>query len=76
MRGLKAFRLAGAIRPWAQLLRRALTFVLDVTSTLRCRKMFHPCGSATLSSSESPSNVREGRDDRPSAALPLLSRDG
>jgi hypothetical protein len=34
MRGLKAFRFAGAIRTVAQLLRRALNFVLDVTSTL------------------------------------------
>jgi len=33
-RGLKAFRFAGAIRTWAQLLRRALTFVLDATYTL------------------------------------------
>jgi hypothetical protein len=34
MRGLKAFRFAGAIRTLAQLLRRALNFVLDVTHTL------------------------------------------
>lgn len=34
MRGLEAFRFAGAIRTVAQLLRRALYFVLDVTSTL------------------------------------------
>jgi len=34
LRGLKAFRFAGAIRTLAQLLRRALNFVLDVTSTL------------------------------------------
>ena len=34
MRGLKAFRFAGAMRTLAQLLRRALNFVLDVTSTL------------------------------------------
>jgi hypothetical protein len=33
MRGLKAFRFAGAIRTLAQLLRRALHFVLDVTYT-------------------------------------------
>jgi hypothetical protein len=33
MRGLKAFRFAGAIRVLAQLLRRALNFVLDVTYT-------------------------------------------
>ena len=33
MRGLKAFRFAGAIRTFAQLLRRALNFVLDVTYT-------------------------------------------
>jgi len=34
MRGLKALRFAGAIRTLAQLLRRALNFVLDVTYTL------------------------------------------
>ena len=34
MRGLQAFRFAGAIRTLAQLLRRALHFVLEVTSTL------------------------------------------
>jgi len=34
MRGLKAFRFAGAIRTLAQLLRRALNFVLDATYTL------------------------------------------
>jgi len=34
MRGLKAFRFAGAIRTLAQLLCRALHFVLDVTYTL------------------------------------------
>jgi hypothetical protein len=34
MRGLKAFRFAGAIRTLAQLLRRALNFVLDVAYTL------------------------------------------
>lgn len=34
MRGLKAFRFAGAIRTLAQLLCRALNFVLDVTYTL------------------------------------------
>jgi len=34
MRGLKAFRFAGAMRTLAQLLRRALNFVLDVTFTL------------------------------------------
>jgi hypothetical protein len=34
LRGLKAFRFAGAIRTVAHLLRRALTFVLDVTYTL------------------------------------------
>ena len=33
MRGLKAFRFAGAIRTLAQLLRRALNLVLDVTYT-------------------------------------------
>ena len=31
--GLKAFRFAGAIRTLAQLLRRSLNFVLDVTYT-------------------------------------------
>jgi hypothetical protein len=35
MRGLKAFRFAGAMRTLAQLLRRALNFVLDVTYTRR-----------------------------------------
>ena len=34
MRGLQALRCAGAIRTLAQLLRRALNVVLDVTSTL------------------------------------------
>lgn len=34
LRGLKAFRFLGAIRTVAQLLRRALQFVLDVTYTL------------------------------------------
>jgi hypothetical protein len=34
MRGLKAFRFAGAIRTLGQLLRRALNFVLDATYTL------------------------------------------
>jgi hypothetical protein len=34
MRGLKAFQFAGAIRTLAQLLCRALNFVLDVTYTL------------------------------------------
>jgi hypothetical protein len=34
MRGLKAFRFAGAIRTLAQLIRRALNFVLDVTYTV------------------------------------------
>jgi hypothetical protein len=34
MRGLKAFRFAGAMRTLAQLLRRALNFVLDATYTL------------------------------------------
>jgi hypothetical protein len=34
MRGLKAFCFAGALRALAQLLRRALTFVLDVSYTL------------------------------------------
>jgi hypothetical protein len=34
MRGLTSFRFAGAIRTLAQLLRRALNFVLDVTYTL------------------------------------------
>ena len=39
MRGLKAFRCAGAIRTLAQLLRRALNFVLDVTYTLNRRQL-------------------------------------
>ncbi len=34
MRGLKAFRFAGAIRTLTQLLRRALNFALDATYTL------------------------------------------
>ena len=34
LRGLQAFRFAGAIRTVAHLLRRALQFVLDVTYTL------------------------------------------
>jgi hypothetical protein len=34
MRGLKAFHFAAAIRVLAQLLRRALNFVLDATYTL------------------------------------------
>ena len=34
MRGLKAFRFAGAMQTLAQLLCRALNFVLDVTYTL------------------------------------------
>jgi hypothetical protein len=34
LRGLQAFRFAGAIRTLAHLLRRALTFILDVTYTL------------------------------------------
>ena len=38
LRGLKAFRFAGAIRTLAQLLRRALNFVLDVTYTLNKRQ--------------------------------------
>jgi hypothetical protein len=38
MRGLNAFRFAGAIRTLAQLLRRALNFVLDVTYTLGRRQ--------------------------------------
>jgi hypothetical protein len=38
LRGLKAFRFAGAIRTLAQLLRRALNFVLDVTYTLGRRQ--------------------------------------
>ena len=43
---------------------------------LRTRKMFQTCGSATLSESERTINAREGSDDHPSAALPLLPRDG
>ena len=34
MRGLQAFRFAGAMRTLAQRLRRAVNFVLDVISTL------------------------------------------
>ena len=34
LRGLKAFRFAGAIRTVAHMLRRAITFILDVTYTL------------------------------------------
>jgi hypothetical protein len=34
LQGLKAFRFLGAIRTVAQLFRRALQFVLDVTHTL------------------------------------------
>ena len=34
LRGLKAFRFAGAIRTVAHLLRRAVHFILDVTYTL------------------------------------------
>ena len=37
-------------------------------------KMFQTCGSATFSESESTINAREGSDDYPSAALPLLPR--
>src|SRR5215510_11183626 len=39
------------------------------------RKMFQSCGSATLSESGRTINTREGSDDHPSAALPLLPRD-
>jgi hypothetical protein len=39
LRGLQAFRFAGATRTLAQLLRRALNFVLDVTSTLSRRQL-------------------------------------
>jgi hypothetical protein len=42
MRGLKAFRFAGAIRTLAQLLRRAMNFVLDATSTLGKAPMAQP----------------------------------
>jgi signal transduction histidine kinase len=38
-------------------------------------KMFQTCGSATLSESGRTINAREGSDDHPSAALPLLPRD-
>src|SRR5262245_47885849 len=38
-------------------------------------KMFQTCGSATLSESERTSHAREGSDDQPSPALPLLPRD-
>jgi hypothetical protein len=41
MRGLKAFRFAGAIRTLAQLLRRALNFVLDATYTLSQSPVAH-----------------------------------
>jgi hypothetical protein len=39
LRGLGAFRFAGALRTLAQLLRQALNFVLDVTSTLNRRQL-------------------------------------
>jgi hypothetical protein len=42
MRGLKAFRFAGATRTLAQLLRRALNFVLDVTYTLGKMSLARP----------------------------------
>ncbi len=38
------------------------------------RKMFQTCGSATLSESVRTINAREGSNDHPSAALPLLPR--
>jgi hypothetical protein len=41
MRGLKAVRFAGAIRTLAQLLRRAMNFVLDVTYTVGKRPVAH-----------------------------------
>lgn len=41
MRGLKAFRFAGAIRTLAQLVRRALNFVLDTTYTLAKTSVAH-----------------------------------
>jgi hypothetical protein len=37
--------------------------------------MFQTCGSATLSESGSTLNAREGSDEHPRAALPLLPRD-
>jgi hypothetical protein len=37
-------------------------------------KMFQTCGSAILSQSGRTINAREGSDDHPSAALPLLPR--
>src|SRR5215216_6539779 len=37
-------------------------------------KMFQTCGSATLLKSGRTINVREGSNDYPSAALPLLPR--
>src|SRR4030095_3997856 len=37
-------------------------------------KMFQTCGSATLLESGRTINAREGSDDHPSAALPLLPR--
>jgi hypothetical protein len=38
LRGLQAFRFAGAIRTLTHLLRRAMTFILDVTYTLGARR--------------------------------------
>jgi predicted dehydrogenase len=55
----------------AESLRLALQGSLEVVS----EKMFQTCGSATLSESERTINTREGSDDYPSAALPLLPRD-
>jgi hypothetical protein len=43
MRGLKAFRCAGAMRTLAQRLRRARNFVLDVTSTRSKRSVAQTC---------------------------------
>ena len=52
-----------------------LSFASLAGSPVFTRKMFQTCGSATLYESESTINAREGSDDYPSAALPLLPRD-
>jgi hypothetical protein len=43
MRGLQAVRFAGAVRTLAQLLRRALNFVLDGTYTLGKTRLTQTC---------------------------------
>ena len=48
---------------------------VDTFLTILYVKMFQSCGSATLSESGRTINTREGSDDHPSAALPLLPRD-